>query len=636
MSLAAMSGVAPDAGTKRSPNHWRAGARTLAVLAMVIGIACLPGLQPVARPVPIGESGGKLSAGRGSKEPVVFTVGTAEEIDSLNPMLAILSTGMLFSTFLYDSVTTVAHDNFSAAPGLAESWKPSDDWTTWTYRIRTGLHWSDGHPLTAEDCAYTLNRILAGGPGQGTWGNYLTSVRSIEAPDPATLVMRLKEPNALLPRLPIPIMPKHVLEQYSNDKLADLPITPGKLVSSGPFRLIEGSPGGSMYRFENNPDNWRGPSDIDTLTFRIFKSQDTIVQALVKGEIDYSVSLSVLQADVLKKRPDITARLFNKVGSFRELAFNTGSVDVESGRRIGDPNPAVLDPKFRYALTTAIDRKTIAEKAFQGGATPLATMVAPPFGKFQWDPPSDEAAVYDPERAARLLDEAGYRRGPNGSRMLPDGTPMKPLRLISRSNDQTSLGTAQLVREWFENLGIQTKVTAMEENRLQDVTLNGNYDLFEWGWNYDEDPDSVLMYFVCNQRGLLSDSWYCSDKYDALYASQKRRIDPADRVADIQKMQELLYHDTPYIITVSEKGAEAYRSDRFHGLSDSGQDLLYDVDSFFTVKPGPAQAGGVGGTSAASGDTKLIVGGGVGAVLLVVASWVLVRRRRRATAEERA
>lgn len=635
MSLADQSRHTLDAGAKRSPHRWRSAARRVAVLtAMVIGIASLPGLQPLAHPVP----GGGVSASRGHGEPVVFTVGTIEEIDSLNPMLAIMSAGILFSTFLYDTITTVSPVDFSAAPGLAQSWKPSDGNLTWTYRIRTGLHWSDGHPLTAEDPAYTLNRILAGGPGRGTWGNYLTSVRSVDAPDAATLVLHLKEPNALLPSLPIPILPKHVFEKYSDDKLADFPVTPGKLVSSGPFRLIEGSPGGSLYRFENNPDNWRGPAAFDALTFRIFKSQDTIVQALVKGEIDYTSSLSLLQTDVLMKRRGISARLFDKVGSFRELAFNTGSVDTETGKPIGDPNPAVLDPKFRYALTTAIDRKAIAAKAFQGGATPLATTIAPPFDRFRWDPPAEEAAVYDPERAARLLDAAGYRRGPNGTRTLPNGTEMRPLRLIGRSTEQTSLGTVQLVREWFENLGIPTKVTAMEENRLQDVISTGNYDLFEWGWNYDEDPDSILMYFACDQRGLFSDSWYCSDKYDALYTSQKRRIDPADRIADIRKMQELLYRDTPYIITVSEKGAEAYRSDRFHGLP-AGKDpeLQYDVDSIFKVQPGPAQASdGAGGTSAAAGDPKLIVGGGAGTIALVAISWLLVRRRRQATAEDRA
>jgi peptide/nickel transport system substrate-binding protein len=625
MRLAAMSGVTLDAGTKQRRNRRRSAARTLAALtASVLAIIGLPGVLPLAHSEP-------------AKEPVVFTVGTIEEVDSLNPMLAIMSTGLLFSTFLYDTITTVSHDDFTAAPGLAESWEHSEDSLTWTYHLRTGLHWSDGQPLTAEDAAYTLNRI-PGGPGEGTWGNYLTSVEKVEAPDPATLVLHLEEPNSILPGLPIPVMPKHVLERYPDDQLANLPISPEDLVSSGPFRLIEGSPGGSMYRFENNPDNWRGPSDIDVLTFRIFKSQDTIVQALIKGEIDYTSSLSVLQAEMLKKHSGISARLFDPVGDYRELGFNTGSIDVKTGKPIGDPNPAVLDPRFRHALTTAIDRQAIAEKAFQGGATPLATVVTPSFDRFRWNPPADEAAVYDPERSARLLDEAGYRLGPNGVRTLPDGTPMKPLRLIGRSEDQTSLSTVQLVREWFENLGIPTKVTAMEDTKLQDIVLTGNYDVFEWGLSYDDDPDSALMYFTCGQRGLWSDSWYCTDEYDALYASQKRRTDPADRIADIKQMQQVLYRDAPYIVTVSARGGEAYRSDRFHGLPEGDErDLLYDVDSLFNVKSGPAGASdGAGGTSAAGGDTMLIVGVGAGAVLLVAALGLLVRRRRRATAEDRA
>lgn len=613
---------------KKRRRRGRRGGPRLAALALGAALA----LSPVAS-----AAAAHAADPPTQNDPVVFTVGTIEEVDSINPMLSVLSLSLQFTSYLYDSVTEQSADDLTATPGLATSWEGTPDGLTWTYHFRTGMTWSDGAPLTAEDAAYTYGRILKGGPGQGTWGNYLESVTSIEAPDAETLVMHLEQPNAMLPRLTVPVMPKHVLERYADDELDTLPVSPEEIVTSGAFTLLEGTPGAATYRFAANPDNWRGAAPMDVLTYRFFKAEDTVTQALIKGDIDYSAGINALQARVLEKIPGVTTNMYPELGTFREIGFNTGSKDLDTGKPMGDPNPAVLDPKFRFALTTAVDRHAIAKKAHKDAAFPLTSVVGTGFDRFRWEPPAAETA-YDPALAAERLDEAGYPLNSAGERTLPNGDPVGPLRLVVISGDQKSVQTGQLIREWFADLGLTLEVSAVREAKLNEVVMAGNYDMFEWGWSIDDDPDSILMYFACDQRGLWSDSWFCEEEYDKLYAAQRREVDPAARIERIQEIQRYLYRAAPYQVLVGVLGQEAFRTDRFHGFTQSMNGdgtVLFNVNSLFTLRPGPEPgSAGAGGSSATRGNTGLIFGSIAAVIALLFGGKALLGARRRATAEE--
>ena len=119
------------------------------------------------------------------------------------------------------------------------------------------MKWSDGEPLTAADIAYTYNRILDGGPEAATWSSYLTKAsRRSTAPDDTTVVLTLKKPNAMLPLLPIPIVPEHIWKDVAEKDVKTYPAEPDDgqpVVGSGPFRLVEGTAGGSTYRSRPTP-----------------------------------------------------------------------------------------------------------------------------------------------------------------------------------------------------------------------------------------------------------------------------------------------------------------------------------------------------------------------------------------------
>jgi peptide/nickel transport system substrate-binding protein len=555
-----------------------------------------------------------------------FTIGMTNEVDSFNPFNGIEAESYEAWALMYDYMISWSPKDISPQPdgGLASSWDTSQDGLTWTFHIRTGVKWNDGVPLTASDIAYTYNRILDGGPESSTWGSYLSSVTEITAPDPRTVVLKLSKPNAVLPLLPMPILPKHIWQDVSEKEVktyANEPPGDGTpVVGSGPYNLVEGKAGGSSYRFVRNPDYWGGEPKASEVRMQVYRSEDTLVQALSAGEIDFAEDPTPLQIKRLQGDPNITAQEGDSPG-FDEFAFNTGSVNTKTHQPMGDPNPAVLDPKFRFALNFAIDRKQLVSKAYQGAATPATNIIPPAYKGYQWKPPSPDAYAYDPDKAKQLLDAAGYRVGSDGWRTMPDGSPIGKLRLFGRSDSETSQASVEFLQEWLKDIQIDSTVTDMESSKLTNVILDGDYDVFQWGWYVEPDPDSMLSYFTCGQLGNWSDSWYCKSAYDKLYREQNEATNQSQREAIVRHMQQMLYDDAPYLVTVYNKIGEAYRSDRWTGFvpqPDPGGVLLFQYGHANYLNLTPVTADGATGTS---GD-----GDGIdsGAVIVIGLSGVVL------------
>ncbi len=572
-------------------------------------------------------------------DDATFTIGMTNEVDSFNPFNGIEAESYEAWALMYDYMISYSAKDMSPKPSLATSWDTSADGLTWTFHIREGVKWSDGEPLTAKDIAYTYNRILDGGPESASWGSYLISVTDITAPDDKTVVLTLKKPNATLPLLPMPIVPEHIwkdvsekdVKTYSNEpKSADQPV-----VGSGPFKLVEGKAGGSTYRFVRNDGYWGGEPKVGEIDMRVFKSEDTLVQSLKAGDIDFAEDINALQVKALQGEPGITAQEGSSPG-YEELAFNTGSVDLKTGKPLGDPNPAVLNKDFRFALTFAIDRQKIVDKAYQGAGLAAQNIIPPAYKTYYWTPPSKDTYAYDPEKSKRLLDEAGFKVGADGFRTMPDGSPIGKLRLYARSDSETSVSTMAFFQEWLKDVNIDSKVSSFESSKLTNIILDGEFDVFEWGWYVEPDPDSMLSYFTCAQRGNWSDSWYCNPTYDRLYKEQNAATDDAKRADIVKQMQQILYDDAPYLNTVYDTIGEAYRSDRWEGFvpqPDPGGILLFQYGhaNYINMAPAGTSDGTPGqpqsSDEAGSGQVMIILVAIVVAGAAVVGGWLMMRRR---------
>jgi peptide/nickel transport system substrate-binding protein len=596
-------------------------------------------------------------AGGAEEESLTFTVAMDNEVDSFNPFLGIEAESFEMWALMYDYLTGYSMKDMSVEPtGLAEEWEESEDGLTWTFSVREGVTFSDGEPLTADDIAYTFNRVLDGGPEAATWGSYLTSVETITAPDEQTVVLELSEPNAVLPLLPIPIVPEHVWRDVPEDEVKSYANEPGDgqpVIGSGPFELVEGTAGGATARFEARDDHWKGEPYLDEVVFRVFKSKDSAVQALIKGEVDYVEDVPALQVEALDGRDGIATHLGDSPG-FDEIAFNVGAVDPESGDPIGDGHEALQDPDFRFALGFAMDRERIVETAYQGAGTAGDSIIPPSYGHARWEPPEEDAFTYDPERADELLTEAGYDTDDEGNRLMPDGSDFGTLRLFARGESDTSVAVIDLFKEWLADIGIDSEVTAMESNRLTNQIIEGEFDVFEWGWYVEPDLDSMLSYLTCDQLESWNDAWYCDEEYDRMYEQQNQAVDDEERIEIIKQMQEKLYYDSPYLVTAYGATGEAVRSDRwacFQPQPDPGGIWLfqYGNNNYMSMRPADEAGDCDGVTSALGADegdagltggvdegssTWALVGGGV-LLLVLLAGGALWAMRRRSTAADR-
>jgi peptide/nickel transport system substrate-binding protein len=166
--------------------HWRRSSRAL--------LAGLAAMLVAALPLSLGATASSAT----SDKKVTFTVGITQDLDSLNPFAGYLVSSYEIYSLNYARLTEYGQKDFSAQPGLAESWDTSPDGLTWTYHIRAGAKFSDGEPLTAKDVAYSFNRVRNGKFEQTNYGTYVASITSVEAPDDTTVVMKVKEPTPVM------------------------------------------------------------------------------------------------------------------------------------------------------------------------------------------------------------------------------------------------------------------------------------------------------------------------------------------------------------------------------------------------------------------------------------------------------
>jgi peptide/nickel transport system substrate-binding protein len=574
-------------------------------------------------------------------EPLTFTVGMLNDVDSLNPFTGIVAEAYEVWGTMYDTLLHTSEKDFSPTPGLASSWTTSTDGKTWTYTIRSGVTWSDGQPLTAKDVAYTFNRILKGSYEQTNYGSYTGNLVSVTAPDATTVVMTTKVPTPIMTRLAVPILPEHIwskvaakdVKSYANETA---------VVGSGPFQLIERKPG-QFIRLKANKGYWGGGPKIDELVFRVFANADALGQALKSGEVDIADQLDADVWQSLKDTPGVVAYAAKYYG-FDEIAFNNGAA-LEDGTPIGDGHPALKDKRVRVALSYAVDRQAVVDRVLNGNGTPGSTIIPPIYADLHLDPATPY--TFDPAKANQLLDDAGYAKGTDGIRTMPDGSKPLKLRLFARQESQSSQQGAKFVQGWFKDVGVAVDVKVVAADNLTEIIGRGEFDLFEWGWVVEPDPDYQLSTFTCANRSYkeggevfanLSDSFYCNKAYDALYAKQAAQIDPAQRAETVKAMQQLVHDDAPYIMLYDYDDTQAYRDEwtGFVAQPEGGALIFqYGTYSYRNVEKKKAAPGdGKSDTTSGGISTTLAVGGGVVAAVAVAAGFVALRRRRAADDRE--
>ena len=566
------------------------------------------------------------------RKPVVFNVGDAAGIDSMNPLVGVTVPAYEAWNIQYATVTDKSPKDFSPIPGLAESWKGSPDGKTWTYTMRANQKWSDGQPLTAEDVAYTINRAK-----KEEWLNYTSVVANLtaKAESPTTLVVRSSVVDPKLPTLDMYVLPKHIWEKQDAKAITKYAALDG--VGSGPF-VLEKFERGQFARFKANPNYYGGKPAVDRVVLRDFDNPDAMVAALKRGEIDAAEDVPGTAFHQLEKDPNIVTVQGNQ-GAMNEFAINGGD-------GLKKPHPALLDLKVRQAIAHAIDKKTIVDRVLAGLGTPTDTLSVSP--NADWSPkiPDGQRFDFDLDKAKQILEDAGYKdTNGDGIREMPGGGRALKFRYAVRSEGVTAPATAELITGWLRQIGIATTQKTYNDSQLTEVIGKGDYDLFAWGWTPYVDPDPMLSYFTCDQvsqdpedpTNYYNDANWCDPQYDALYKQQKVERDKAKRMDIVHQMLTRFYESATYNVLYVYPDLQAYRKNRFTGWTRQPANtgpVLFSNSSPTYAKLKPFVA------SASTGKADDGGGGSAGLIAIIVVAVVVLGggglwAMRRRTADER-
>jgi peptide/nickel transport system substrate-binding protein len=598
-----------------------------AALALAAG-SIVPG-------VPLGAAPQQAQAADSGKS--TLTVAVAQSVDSLSPFLAQRLMSTSIGRLMYDFLTNYDPKDNHAVPGLATKWEPSADKLTWTYTIRSDSKWSDGQQATAEDAAWTFNKMMTDEGAAQANGNFVANFKKVTAPSPTQLVIQLKEPQATMAALDVPIVPKHVwekvgdLSKFNNDRA--FPV-----VGNGPFILTDYKVD-QYVKLKANKDFWRGKPKFDELVFKTYKDQDAAVAALRKGEVSFvagSPALTPAQAASLKGEKNV--KINEGPGRrFFALATNPGA-QTKDGKKFGNGNKALLDQKVRQALFLSIDRKTIIVKVFQGHAVEGQGYIPPRFSAYHWQPTAEQSLAYDPAKAAELLDEAGYELK-GGQRVGNDGKPLD-LRILCHATDPNDKAIGKYLKEWWGKLGIGLKVDCLDNVSVP--WYAGEYDLAFDGWSVSPDPDSVLGIHTCAalpakaKDSASTDNFICDKEYDELYKKQLAEYDPAKRAEIINQMQSWLY-DSGYMSIIAYPNAvEAYRTDQIKSITTMPEAAgnIYGQDGYWGWWSAAPASGDSSDGSGGSSSTGVVIGIIV-VVVVLAGGGLFIAMRRRNTADDR-
>lgn len=586
------------------------------------------------------------SSSPAAEKDLTFIVGYTQPPTTLNPFTQILTSEYEINSLQYPLLFNFDQDTLVAGPGgLAEELPStenggiSDDGLTYTIKIRQGLTWSDGEPITANDVAYTYNTILD--LGFTAFTNYLPFTDSIEATDDTTLVWSTTEPTSA-PFVPpwIFIVPEHVWSQYETKeeiKKAEVNVEP---VVAGPFQVTEFKDEESV-TMQNVPgESWLGEPKLDTVIYQFFQNDETMVQALKQGTIDFAESVPSDLFETLENEPNIETNV-GAAFSYSQLSFN--QCFEQPGCSAPDSTstgPEYLkDPAVRTAVAMAIDREQLVDRILRGYGEPGTTMVVPSAAYWHWEP--TEPYPFDITAANQTLEDAGYTdTDGDGVRNDPASGENLEWRFNVPTDDGDRVKATKLIAGWLGQIGIKTSPTPVTVAKITDIWYANDYDIYAWGWGPDPDPDFILSTYTTDQCLVWSDTCWSNEQYDQLYIDQQTAASKEDRQAIIQEMQQIFYEEVPQIVLWYDNDLQAYRSDRWTGFVQSpapdeegrGGSLLYQYTpySYVTIAPVSASAGTVG----ASGGISPILWVGIAVAVVVVIGGVVMARGRRHDEDE--
>ena len=495
------------------------------------------------------------AAEKGDGEPVSITVGVGQQFTTLDPGLSTETVNRFALAHMYAGLYKKLEDG-SVVPDLAAG-EPevSEDGLTYTIKLKDGLVWSDGEPITAHDFVFGINRNLTYGAENGFVTDkmvrylegaeeYLAdtevdletfSFAGVEALDDTTVVYHLKTPCAFFTGLLCGGGFLPLREDVAEAGFSEWAVEPGYPVT-GAYVLDYCNENESFYDAEN--------VTVDEITFQVMPDMDAQAAAFKTGDLDAALAISASIVSTYENQNELWNRPQQSVYS----------IDLNSGEKGPE---ALKDVNVRRALAISINRDEIV-KAINAGDfyTPLYGYVPHGMkgaeGDFREEGDAKQLyQQYDPEKAKELLKEAGYDES-------------NPLTLKYKySNNSIHADVAQMLEQMWKAVGINVELDVVESGVFYDQIDQGDFDMSRYGLMCTNDPSEFLNQWTQAMQPVAA---VADDTYDQMMTDVTKIVDRTEYMNKLHEIETYLVEEQVYVIPLFDFNEPALKKENLKGV----------------------------------------------------------------------
>lgn len=463
-------------------------------------------------------------------------IGAPGGLAPLNPIITCSTVSTNLFDILFDRLLQESPDG-DIAPGLAISWQPGENYRTWDFKLREGVHFQDGRPVTAEDVVFTFQMIKQFRDKKTWTGVPSLAFERMEVIDPYTVRVHFSRPPdaSFLYQLREHILPRHIVEPQlqSGKSIKEIPFNTHP-IGSGPFQL-DSWDGNAQVELTAFKDYWNGRPYLDTVEVKAgYQGTQDLWAGLMRGEVEVVTHSSLEDLESIAKNERF--KTLRGVGPFfLNLFLNCRQESL------------LTDRHLREALNYAIDRRAIWR--YIGGSEEIADSLIFPTGPFlpgsPYNDPQVPAPIWSPEQASKLLEAAGWKLSADRVRRK-NGISLELMLLMPVEFPFSQKVAAQL-RKDLEEVGIRLYVRTESANTLYTRTFleKTRFDLLWEGGTYYPDPD--LTIYPWYSSGPRNFSGYANPEVDRLIGQGRSAYDNQQRLQIYRHIHQQIAEDQPVL-----------------------------------------------------------------------------------------
>ncbi len=468
---------------------------------------------------------------------------------TLNPITATDAYASRINDYIYESLLKRDEKTLKLVPVLATHWEISDDHLHYIFHLKKGIKWHDGYPFTARDIIFSYKRIRDPRVDAAHLRNYYQDIKDVRMIDDYTVEFTYSRPyfRALEFCGGIPIVPAHLFkegEDFNSHPIGRHP------VGTGPYKFLRWDTGKEIVLVRNE-NYWGEKPHLKRIVFKIITDSTVALQVLKQ-----------LGLDLMGLRPiqwvyQTRGKRFKK--HFRKLSYYLPQYSYIGWNM---RKPWFKDRRVRQAMTMLIDRKTILDKLLFG----LGTIVT---GNFYINSPDYNKNIkpypYDPGKAVKLLEEAGWTDHDGDGIRDKDGIPFSFEFLIS-AGSKFAEQLATIMQESLKNVGIKMSIRKLEWAVFIQKIQSRDFDACTLGWSLGWESDPYQVWHSSQAKSGSNFVGFVNPEADRIIEMARREFDPEKRHKLYHRFHKILHIEQPYTFLFTMKALVAV-SKRFQNVN---------------------------------------------------------------------